>query len=209
MPAIVEPVSIVLTGGPGAGKTVITHALTTSDLWADWRHEIGGILAVPEAATQIYSARNTRWDRLDLEDRCDTQRAIYHLQREQEERLAGQARALGRRVLLLDRGTIDGSAYWPHGPGAYWDDLCVNGEAELARYAGVIVLQSAAALGSRAYDGDASNAVRFEDATAALESDRVLATLWGSHARIVRISAFEDLSHKITAVADAVRRLVE
>ena len=42
---------IVLTGGPGAGKTVISSAL--ADRFAD------RLVLVPESATQVY----TRWQR--------------------------------------------------------------------------------------------------------------------------------------------------
>src|SRR3712207_2922358 len=96
---------VVLTGGPGAGKTVVSAAIARADP--------SRFALVPEAATQVYDALRTRWDLLDLEGRRDVQRRIYRLQREQEERLA---RNFPGKVLLLDRGTIDGAAYWPEGP---------------------------------------------------------------------------------------------
>src|SRR5690606_21775658 len=55
---------IVLTGGPGAGKTVIAEALADGARLAAWREEVGGVMLVPEAATQVYAARRTRWDHL-------------------------------------------------------------------------------------------------------------------------------------------------
>jgi hypothetical protein len=150
---------------------------------------------VPEAATQVYSALQTRWDRLTLEGRYDVQRQIYRLQVEQEERLAVEH---PDKILLLDRGTIDGAAYWPHGPDDYWRDLGTTLQAELARYDRVIWMQTCAAVG--VYDGDASNACRFEDADAAVASGNLLAMLWGGHPRFTQVDAFEHLNDKVGAV---------
>ena len=200
------PLKLVLTGGPGAGKTTVVTQLATAPQWSKWREQVGGVTAVPEAATQAYAARNTRWDRLDDAGRRDVQRAIYALQVEQEARLAETARALGHRVLLLDRGTIDGSAYWPDGPVAYWEALESDLEKELSRYAGVVLLETAAAVG--AYDGDASNAVRFEDAVAAVESGRTLEELWHLHPFRTRVSATQRFPDKVADSAAAVGRLL-
>ena len=149
---------IVLTGGPGAGKTVI------SDRIAGAYPE--RFVKVPEAATQVYDALQTRWDRLDVEGRRDVQRRIYHLQRRQEEEMAVLH---PDKVLLLDRGTIDGSAYWPEGPEDYWRDLGTTSGAELARYDAVLWLQTAPAIPGM-NDGAGSNPWRFEQAAAAVAS---------------------------------------
>jgi predicted ATPase len=182
---------IVLTGGPGAGKSVVSAAIGA-------RHPDRFVL-VPEAATQVYDALKTRWDRLDLAGRRDVQRRIYWLQVEQERRLA---ESHPDKVLLLDRGTIDGAAYWPEGPADYWRDLGTTHEAELARYDAVVWMETCASLGPDLYDGDASNACRFEDAAAAVESGRVLLRLWGAHPNLRRVGAFADVAAKVNAVDD-------
>lgn len=180
---------IVLTGGPGAGKTVITRTLAA-------RYPERFVL-VPEAATAVYSDLSTRWDRLDLEGRRRVQRMIYAHQVGQEDRVA---EANPGRTLLLDRGTIDGAAYWPDGPGAYWGDLGTTNDREIARYDQVIWLETAAALGI--YDGDASNPVRFESPAAAVESGRLLQHLWKDHPRLHHVGAFVSLDDKIAAVLE-------
>src|ERR1700733_4341105 len=95
---------IVLTGGPGAGKTIIAQDIVGRfpDRFA----------LVPEAATHVYGALQTRWDRLDLEGKRDVQRRIYRRQLEQEQLSQSQH---PDKILLLDRGTLDGAAYWPDG----------------------------------------------------------------------------------------------
>jgi predicted ATPase len=179
----------VLTGGPGAGKSVIGREVE--------RRFPGRFVLVPEAATQVYTLLGTRWDRLTLAQRRDVQRQIYRTQIDQEARVAA---AQGDRMLLLDRGTIDGAAYWPDGPEAYWQDLQTSHAAELARYDTVIWLETAAALGI--YDGDTSNAVRFEDADAAVEAGRTLLRLWGGHPNLKHVGAFVNLDDKVSAVCE-------
>jgi len=184
---------IVLTGGPGSGKTVISTRIA--------REQPDRFVLVPEAATQVYDALQTRWDKLDREGRREVQRKIYQLQVDQEDRTA---QANPRKILLLDRGTIDGAAYWPEGPADYWLDVGSTLEAELKRYDAVIWMESAAALGHEFYDGDSSNACRFEDAHGAIESGKLLLKLWGGHPNLKHIGAFAEIEEKIAAVKEAI-----
>jgi predicted ATPase len=185
---------IVITGGPGSGKTVITHRI--ADAQPD------RFVAVPEAATQVYTMLQTRWDKLDLEGRHDVQRRIYRLQIEQEARLAGQH---PNKVLLLDRGTIDGAAYWPEGAEDYWRDLGTTHQAELNRYDAVVLLETSAALGL--YDGDTSNFCRFEDPAAAVKSGQLLRQLWSGHPHLHLVNACESVQDKLADVTAIVNRL--
>ena len=178
---------IVLTGGPGAGKTVIAQKIAVA--------HPNQFALVPEAATQVYDALQTRWDKLDLAGRRDVQRKIYRLQVDQEERTAA---ANPDKILLLDRGTIDGAAYWPEGVEDYWRDVGSTLPAELARYDAVIWLQTSAALGL--YDGDTSNPCRFEHPEAAIASGQLLANLWADHPRLQKVDAYPNLDHKLSAV---------
>jgi predicted ATPase len=186
---------IVLTGGPGAGKTVVAARLAAE--------QPDRFIVVPEAATQVYTMLQTRWDRLDLPGRRDVQRRIYRLQREQEDRLALEHPT---RTLLLDRGTIDGAAYWPEGAEDYWQDLGTSHDAEIRRYDAVLLLQTSAALGL--YDGDDSNFCRFEDAEAARASDDLLELLWRDHPRLTKVRAFHTLDEKIAAVSSVLGQLL-
>lgn len=186
---------IVLTGGPCSGKTVLTTRLAQA--------HPDRFLRVPEAATQVYDALQTRWDRLDLPARRDVQRQIYRLQVEQEDRLA---RLHPDRILLLDRGTIDGAAYWPEGPQAYWADLQTTHDRELARYDAVLCMETSAVLGL--YDGDLSNSCRFEDAKGAISAGRQLVSLWSGHPRLIPINAYPTLQEKLIQVQKTLLALV-
>ena len=89
-------------------------------------------------------------------------------------------------------------AYWPEGPEDYWRDLGTDLSRELSRYDAVVWMQTSAALGI--YDGDSSNACRFEDAVGAMAAGEVLARLWEKHPKLSRVSAFPSREEKIAAV---------
>ena len=181
-------IRVVLTGGPGAGKTVISRRVAETSG--------GHIGCVPEAATAVYEQCNTRWDLVDLARRREIQRRIYHLQLERES--APITHSPIPRILLHDRGTIDGAAYWPDGPDDYWNDLGTTHAAELARYDAVIWLETAAILGI--YDGGSSNPVRFENSAEAVHNGQRVGQLWSAHPHFFRVSAYPTLDEKIEQV---------
>lgn len=173
---------IVLTGGPGGGKT------TAADLF---RREIGErVVVVPEAATLLFAGgfpRSTEPGAVRA-----AQRAIYHVQRNLED--AQSARFPGR-ILLCDRGTLDGAAYWPGAPEDYFAELGSSVEDELRRYDAVIFFETAA-VGGLAIEG--GNPVRVEDVATAVALDRRLRSLWMRHPRFVMVPHNASFFKKIT-----------
>lgn len=131
---------IVLTGGPGGGKT------TALDLF---RRELGnGVVAVPESATIMPHRRLSRVDNPDA--RRAAQTAIYHVQRNLED---VQSALHPTRVLLCDRGTVDGAAYWPGSGDDFFRAMRTTHQAELERYDAVF-FQSAAVGGLKIEGGN-------------------------------------------------------
>ena len=99
---------IVLTGGPGGGKT------TAADLM---RREVGEqIVIVPEAATMLFSGGFPRHDQVHA--RRSAQQAIYHVQQNLED---VHSALYPERLLLCDRGTLDREVI-PNGP-SRWHKL--------------------------------------------------------------------------------------
>ena len=162
---------IVLTGGPGGGKT------TAADLF---RREIGEkVVVVPEAATLLFSGGFPR----SQEPRAAgaAQEAIFHVQRQLEE---VQSLLYPDRVLLCDRGTVDGAAYFEHSPDRFFTSLGTSLERELARYDGVIFFESAA-VGGMTIEG--GNPVRNESLEQAVVLDARLRHLWMHHPRFILV----------------------
>ncbi|MGE0709881.1 MAG: AAA family ATPase [Planctomycetota bacterium] len=174
---------IVMTGGPGGGKT------TAADLF---RREIGEqVVIVPEAATMLWSGGFPRPDGTVDATRA-AQRAIYHVQRNLED---VQSERFPGRILLCDRGTVDGAAYWPESPEGFFQDLGTTLERELQRYDAVIFFESAA-VGGISIEG--GNPTRTEGVDQAVHLDRALRKLWSKHPRFVLVPHNPSFFKKIT-----------
>ena len=157
---------IVLTGGPGGGKT------TAADLF---RREMGEkVVIVPETATMLFMGGFPRVG--EPAARAATQRAIFHAQVALEDI---QGALYPGRVLLCDRGTIDGSAFWPEeAPKGFFETLDTTLETQLERYDAVIFFESAA-IGDIAIEG--GNPARTESNAQARELDMRLRESWSKH----------------------------
>jgi predicted ATPase len=173
---------IALSGGPGGGKT------TAADLF---RREIGDrVVVVPEAATLLFAGGFPRSDEAGAQRAA--QRAIFHVQRNLED--AQSARYPGR-ILLCDRGTIDGAAYWPDTPEAYFAEQGTSLEQELLRYDAVIFFETAA-VGGLSIEG--GNPIRCEDLETAVALDDRLRMLWMNHPKFVLVRHNPSFFKKIT-----------
>lgn len=99
-----RPRRVVITGGPGAGKTTLVRALAAL-----------GHRTVPEAAIQVIDELNAelgleeqkRWRRANP---VAFQRAVFERQLELERALPED----GGGTVFLDRGLLDGLAYLEH-----------------------------------------------------------------------------------------------
>jgi len=163
---------IALTGGPGGGKTTAADML---------RREIGDrIVVVPESATMLFGGGFPRCD--EVEARRAAQRAIFHVQRNLEDL---QSARFPHRVLLCDRGTIDGAAYWPStDPLEFFTEFDTTLEQELLRYDAVLFFETAA-VGD--FSIETGNPVRIETNAEAVALDARIRTLWSQHPHFVLI----------------------
>lgn len=185
---------IVVTGGPGGGKT------TAADLF---RREIGErVVVVPESATLLFTGGFPRGG--DASAKRAAQCAIFHVQRNLEH---VQSALFPDRILLCDRGTVDGAAYWPDKPQGFFEAVGTTEEAELARYDAVIFFESAA-VGGVAVEG---NPARIESIEEAVELDRKLRAIWSKHPRFVVVqhnaSFFKKLTFGLVALESIVAQL--
>ena len=124
---------IVLTGGPGAGKTAVLELVRHTCC----RHTH----VLPEAAGILFGGGFPRASSARIQRAA--QRAIFFTQRELEASVPPGV------VTLCDRGTIDGAAYWP-GPEDLWASVGSSRAEQLLRYDAVIHLRTPAP--DRGYD---------------------------------------------------------
>lgn len=179
------PRRIALTGGPGAGKTAVlelVHRLLCEH-----------VRVLPEAAGIVFGGGFPRGP-TDAVRRAE-QRAIFYLQRELEATADDSELA----IVLCDRGTVDGAAYWP-GPGDLWSSVGTTLDEQLARYDTVIHMRTPVAGYNHA------NPLRVESAAEARAIDDRIAELWARHPRRFEVPAevdfFAKAAHAIQILRD-------
>jgi predicted ATPase len=178
---------VVLTGGPGGGKTAVLEVVR--------RHFCEHIVVLPEAASLLFGGG---FPRLDSDGaRRAAQRAIFHAQVELET-LAESIGDVG--LVLCDRGVVDGAAYWPDGIDGLFDSVGATRVDAQRRYAGVVHLRTPAAGGY-----DHSNPMRVESLTDAMRIDARIFEAWSGHPARVVVEAEADFLAKLTSSLDAIR----
>jgi predicted ATPase len=168
---------IVLTGGPGAGKTAVLELVRQSLC----RH----VTILPEAAGIVFGGGFPRNHVVGV--RRAAQRAIYFVQQE----LEAAADAADGGITLCDRGMVDGFAYWP-GPDDFWTGVGADRAELFARYDAVIHLRVPNAGEGYGY----ANPLRVETWTEARAVDDRIVQAWEGHPRRYMVDASSDFLTK-------------
>jgi len=179
---------VVLTGGPGAGKTAALELVRKSFC----RH----VHVLPEAATILFGGGFPREEHPDAKKAG--QRAIYYIQRELEALPAPYGTAA---VTVCDRGTLDGLAYWPGAPDEMSAAVGTTIGQEMARYQTVIHLRTPSA--AQGYNH--SNSLRTESAAVAADIDERIANVWSAHPRRLIVESRADFLTKAAEVLGILR----
>lgn len=186
-----SPKLVVLTGGPGAGKTAVLETIR--------RYFCEHVQILPEAAGIVFAGGFPRETTIPV--RCAAQRAIYHVQRELE-RAAVEAHTAA--VVLCDRGTVDGIAYWPVDEPQFWADTRSTLGEELAHYAAVIHLRTPSA--ETGYDH--RNPLRIESALEAAAIDARIEEAWARHPHRAFVENDPDFLKKVARAVAFLREEV-
>jgi predicted ATPase len=179
---------IVLTGGPGAGKTAVLELVRQSLC----KH----MAILPETAGILFGGGFPRGN--EPEQRRAVQRAIFYVQRELEATVLNGNVA----IILCDRGTVDGVAYWP-GPESLWDAVGTSLEDQLNRYDAVIHLRTPT---ENIYNY--RNPLRIETAQEAKTIDDRIFDAWGSHPERFIIESEDNFVEKATRVVEILQSLM-
>ncbi len=190
---------IVLTGGPCSGKSSVQRAL---------RQEFGpDLVLVPEAATLLLEGgfpvpgKHLPWS---PQWQAVFQAAVLPLQRSLEESCVLMARSQGARVLVCDRGLLDGAAYTPGGVEEFCRAFGIDYPEALSRYEAVVHLESLATADPPQY-GTAGNALRFEALEEAVRLEMATRAAWAGHPRRLVIDGRRGVEGKVAAVVGFLR----
>jgi len=179
---------VVITGGPGAGKTAILEIAR--------KNFCQHVSILPESATILFGGGFWRHD--TVTGKMAAQRAIFHIQKEMENLVEGEATSA---IALCDRGTLDGLAYWPGKSEDFFREVNSTLDNELQRYAAVIHLRSPAL--SQGYDH--SNPVRIESASEAAHIDERIFNVWSKHPNRIVIESSQDFLEKMAIAIRAIK----
>ncbi|HET7503497.1 MAG TPA: ATP-binding protein [Kofleriaceae bacterium] len=180
------PRLVVVTGGPGAGKTALLEVAQRLLC----RH----VIVLPEAASILWRGQFPRHS--TLPGRKAAQRAIVRLQLEMQRMTIEEGHAA---LILCDRGTLDGLAYWPGTEAEYFDDTGTTRQRELARYATVIHLQPPGP-----EHGYLPSPLRIETAAEAAALDERIGQAWSGHPRRFVVESDDDFVRKLHRALDLI-----
>lgn len=182
---------IVLTGGPGAGKTAILNFI--ADLLCPQ------IAVLPESANIVF--KGGFWRLTSKSAKMASQRAIIAIQREMELLVKEE----GKWVIgLCDRGLLDALAYWDHWGGckeAFWKSAGCSSEQGYSRYKTVIHLRTPSA--EQGYDR--TNPIRIETAEEAAVLDKKIGEVWRDHPNYYEVPSSMEFSKKISDTIRIIR----
>jgi predicted ATPase len=185
-------VKIVVTGGPSGGKTTLIEGL---------KRELGTKVAlVPEAASILYRGGFPRMK--SPSSLIHSQRSIFFVQHELEGLLSEENKKAP--LVVCDRGSLDGIAYWPRSEANFFKSVGTTRKAELKRYDWVIHLDTASA---EFYD--TSNPIRTETYRHAQRLNEKVKEAWGGHPRQFIITQSKDFFSKMTLSLSVVRAILE
>jgi len=171
------------------------------------RRELGSRVAfAPEAATLLFDGGFPRYS--ELAAAVAQQRAIFAVQRSLED---AQLAHYSNRILLCDRGTVDGAAYWPENSGDYFTAMNTTIEQEYKRYDGVIFMESAAVsnLAINASMLEGGNVHRNENLQEAARLDAKLKQLWQGHRNFFVVKSSESFFSKVVESVRVFKELLQ
>jgi hypothetical protein len=133
--------------------------------------------------------------------------AILPLQRSLEDAYALVAHSQGGRLLVCDRGLLDGAAYTPGGVAEFARRYGVDVAEAWARYEAVIHLESLATADPARY-GKENNEARFEGLEEAQRLEHATRAAWAGHPRHLVVEGRGSLEGKVTEVLRVLRGLL-
>lgn len=194
--------TIVLTGGPCAGKSTVTEALR--------RQLADSTTFMPEVATMLLEGgfplpgRDVSFSQAW---RDSFQRAIALTQVEMEEAYRLVASESGHRLLILDRGLLDGVAYMDDA--AHWAEVTgLDPKEAIGLYDHVVHLTSLAVSRPKLYNRG-SNAHRRERIREAARLCHQTRQAWAKHPSHHQVENGGTIEELITTINTLIEKLMK
>ena len=182
---------IVLTGGPCAGKTTLLRILT--EHFAYEPH----VYFTKEVARSLLAKSN--YDLSIASERVRFQTEVFVKQ------LLSEQIAISKyEVLVLDRGLLDGAAYWQGGRAAFLAHFQLDLSKVIARYGIVFHLESLA-LGTH-YEQDG---IRSESKAEAMELENKTKEVWRGHPRRFILPHRFSIAKKASFIIETIEKELE
>lgn len=182
---------IVITGGPGAGKTAVLEMIKKMNLL--------NTIVLPEAASILFSGGFWRFPSESA--RASAQRAIFHIQNEMEILVKEENKW---NFALCDRGTLDGLAYWPYSEELFWKMNQTSSSKELEKYSAVIHLRTPNDI--QGYNN--LNPLRTENYLIAKDIDNRIADIWKAHPKYMAIDSYDNFILKAQLAIDLIHKVM-
>ena len=182
---------IVITGGPGAGKTAVLEMAK--------KVLCSNVVILPEAASIVFGGGFWRLQSASAKQAAQT--AIFHVQVEMENLAVGEEKW---SVGLCDRGTIDGLAYWSNTEKTFWQMSQSQVGQEYEKYLAVIHLRPPTDL----LGYNQQNPLRIESSIQAQEIDEKIAHAWKNHPNYNVVESSENFLTKAQTAMKLISKFI-
>jgi len=203
-------ISVVLTGGPGGGKS--SALATLRDRLSKHGFQV---LVVPEVATTLLGnsgGYDAAWAGTRKHVELQEQLLRFQMFQEDTYRRVAKLRPEKPYVILHDRGTLDGRVFCTD---AEWaDSVAAAGTSEeelLKRYDLVMHMTTVASGMDHLYEygPESSNPARYHTPDQARETDLRAQEIYAKHPQVRVVPTFADFSQKIDTVVHYVEKALQ
>lgn len=192
--------TIVITGGPCAGKTTAMDWIRKDIAALGYR-----VLIIPETATELISGGVCPWT---CGTNYDYQVVQMHMQEEKERCFRQAANTMAcqcdKILMVCDRGQFDNKVYMtPAEFASILASLGLDEPAVLSRYDAIFHLVTAA-IGTDAFATDLNNSARYEDEERVREMDRQFIDAWAGHPCHYRVPSGDNFDRKMKTLINGI-----
>lgn len=190
--------TVVVTGPAGSGKTSLCQILSEI-----YKNEI---CYLPETATTLVEHASISIPKDDA-FHLEFQKSLYSIQDIFEKLIQNKAQEQGKKIVLLDRGTVDMGAYIRIPQKSFFEMMATNLKEEYKRYDYCIYLSPVAS--QEVYEiAKPKNLARYESYEQMLQTAKSLENLWKDHKQFISIKNEKNFSRTALKAIDQLALII-